>query len=107
MAYILVINTCPDMNSAKEIADTLVGADLAACVTILPAGLSVYRWLGQIESAEEHVLLIKSHDDLYVQLETMIQSLHPYELPEIIAVPISNGSPDYLNWLRDNLNIQE
>lgn len=107
MTYILVINTCPDLNTAKEIADALVGADLAACINIMPAGLSVYRWLGEIESAEEHVLLIKSHDDHYEHLESMIQSLHPYELPEIIVVPISNGSPEYLNWLRDSLNILE
>lgn len=96
------MNTCPDQKTAKEVAENLIKNNLAACVNILPKALSVYRWEGEIESAEEFLLLIKTREDRFPQVEKMIKKLHPYELPEIIAVPVTQGSPDYLNWLDQN-----
>lgn len=107
MSFTLILNTCPDQNTAMQIAESLVRDNLAACVNILPAGLSVYRWQGKIESAEEHLLIIKTHSDLYTKVEQSILQLHPYELPEIIAVPITRGLPAYLDWLAENVNQQE
>ncbi len=105
MSFVLIMNTCPDLKTARQIAENLINEKLAACVNIMPAGLSVYRWQGKVESAEENLLLIKTHEDKYPEVETMIQKLHPYELPEIIAVPITRGLPDYLSWL--NMEITE
>ncbi len=105
MSFVLIMNTCPDPKTAGHIAEKLVHNKLAACVHIQPAGLSIYRWQGKIESTEENLLLIKSHEDKYPEVEKMIQKLHPYELPEIIAVPITKGLPDYLSWL--NMDMTE
>ncbi|HEY8157185.1 MAG TPA: divalent-cation tolerance protein CutA [Methylobacter sp.] len=71
----------------------------AACVNILPGITSVYAWQGQIESAQEHLLLIKAHKDHYQSIETTLRNHHPYELPEIIAVSIDRGLPGYLKWI--------
>ena len=101
------MSTCPDQKTARKIAENLIDAELAACVNILPAGLSIYRWQGKVESAEENLLLIKTYKNNYSQVETMIQNLHPYELPEIIAVPITTGSPEYLGWLSENVSMLE
>lgn len=107
VSYILILNTCPDQQTARNIADALVEADQAACVNILPAGLSIYRWQGKIESAEEHLLIIKTHEEHYPHIETVIQNLHPYELPEIIAVPVIKGLPDYLTWIGESVKVSE
>ncbi len=95
----LILTTCPDAEIAETIAKTLVSEGLAACVNILPPLRSVYTWRGKIASATEHLLLIKSTKHRYSALQERIQALHPYELPEIIAVPIVDGLPDYLSWL--------
>ena len=105
MSFIMIMSNCPDQRTAREIAENLIDKKLAACVNIQPAGLSIYRWQGRVESAEEHLLLIKTLEDHYPKVETMIKKLHPYELPEIIAVPITSGLPDYLSWL--NMDITE
>ena len=97
--YLLILNTCPDLPTAQTLAEGLVRDRLAACVNILPSLLSTYRWHGEIESAEEHLLMIKTHSDRYSDLEQYIQQRHPYELPEIIAVPIVDGLPGYLAWI--------
>ncbi|MEF3075102.1 divalent-cation tolerance protein CutA [Methylobacter sp. Wu1] len=91
--------TCPDKDTAEKIARLLVMDQLAACVNILPGILSVYTWQGQVESAQEHLLLIKSRKDHYLSLEKAIRDNHPYEIPEIIAVPVEAGLPEYLNWI--------
>jgi len=91
--------TCPDQATAEKIARLLVESSLAACVNILPNLTSVYSWNGQIESAEEHLLMIKSPQAAYKAIETAIRSQHPYELPEIIAVPVVQGLPEYINWI--------
>lgn len=98
-AALLVLTTLPDRAHAEALASALVEARLAACVSILAPCRSVYRWQGKTESAEEVPLLIKTTVAGYAALETAIRARHPYELPEIIAVPISHGLPAYLGWV--------
>ena len=100
--YQLVLCTCPDRESAQLIAEQLVGQKLAACVNILPGVISVYRWQGNIEESDEHMLVIKTVSDAFEELANTINELHPYELPEVIGVPIESGSLDYLNWISEN-----
>jgi periplasmic divalent cation tolerance protein len=95
----LILCTCPDKDVAEKIARLLVTEKLAACVNILPGIQSVYRWREHIESAQEHLLLIKANKDYYPAIETCIKSHHPYETPEIVAVSIDNGLPEYLHWI--------
>lgn len=99
--YQLVITTCPDAPLAETIARALVGERLAACVNVLPPMQSVYRWRGQIESATEQLLIVKTRVADYGAVQQRIGELHTYELPEVIAVPIVNGLPAYLAWLED------
>jgi periplasmic divalent cation tolerance protein len=99
MEPLLIITNCPDEEVANAIALALVEEKLAACVNLLPRVQSVYRWQGAVESASEIPLLIKTTAACYAALEARIRELHPYEIPEIIAVPISHGLPAYLNWL--------
>ena len=96
---LLVIANCPDEACANRIALGVVEAGLAACVNLLPRVQSVYRWQGNIESASEVPLLIKTTAGRYTELETAIRELHPYDVPEIIALPIAQGLPAYLDWL--------
>ncbi len=97
--YQIVFCTCPDKDTAEKIASLLVENNVAACVNIVPNITSIYRWQGQLERAEECLLLIKARQDTYSVLETLIKKHHPYQLPEIIAVAIERGLPDYLNWI--------
>jgi periplasmic divalent cation tolerance protein len=99
MSALLVLTNCPDEAVAGQIAEALIDARLAACVNILAPCRSLYRWQGKLESASEIPLLIKTTAASYPALETAIRQLHPYDLPEIIALPIERGLPDYLNWL--------
>jgi periplasmic divalent cation tolerance protein len=99
MEALLILTNCPDEESANAIALALVEARLAACVNILPRIQSVYRWQGAVESATEIPLFIKSTVTNYPALEAAIKALHPYAVPEIIALPITQGLPAYLNWL--------
>jgi periplasmic divalent cation tolerance protein len=96
---LLVFTNMPDRDSAERLARTLVESRLAACVNILAPCGSIYSWKGAVESADEHPLLIKTTRDRYAALEERIRSGHPYELPEIIAVPVGAGLPDYLQWV--------
>lgn len=95
----LVLTTCPNRRAADRIARALVGERLAACVNIVPVARSVYRWRGRVESAREFLLVIKSLKRAYARLEKRLRALHPYELPEVIAVPIADGSRPYLAWI--------
>ena len=97
--YYVILNTCPDLETAEAIANTLVDEELAACVNIIPGVRSVYIWEGQRTTSQEHLLLIKAMASDYEAIEETILELHPYELPEVIAVSISAGLPDYLDWL--------
>ncbi len=101
--HLLIYCTCPDQDSAQSVADTLVDKGLAACVNILPAVHSVYRWQGKRENAQEYLLTIKTRHNAYGALEQAIVNLHPYELPEIIAVPITHGLAGYLAWIDENV----
>lgn len=104
MPHRLIITTCPNMDVARTLADALVTERLAACVNILPAGLSVYEWKGRVERESEYLLLIKSRSDRLSQLEQRVCELHPYELPELIAVPIKEGLSSYLSWIDSQLD---
>ena len=95
----LVLCTCPDQATAQNIAEQLVDKQLAACVSILPGLTSLYQWQGKRETAQEYLLLIKTSYAVYETLEQTLTALHPYELPEIIAVPIERGSTAYLDWI--------
>jgi periplasmic divalent cation tolerance protein len=99
MPTLLVLTNCPDEDSANALALALVESRLAACVNILPRLQSIYRWQGKIESAPEIPLLIKSTAAAYPALEVRIRELHPYEVPEIVALAIDRGLPEYLNWV--------
>lgn len=99
MDALLILTNCPDEETANAIALAVVEQKLAACVNILPRVESIYRWQGAVEAASEIPLLIKSTAERYPALEAAIRERHPYDLPEIIAVPISAGLPAYLNWL--------
>lgn len=96
---LLVLTHLPDEVSAQALATTLVTGRLAACVSVLMPCRSVYRWRGRIETAPEVPLLIKTTAERYAELETAIRAGHPYELPDIIAVPIDRGLPGYLDWV--------
>lgn len=96
---LLILTTMPDETSARALARSLVSANMAACVNLLPQMTSIYEWKGQAEEGTEHLLLIKSTQERYPDLETAIRDQHPYELPEIIATPITHGLPEYLNWI--------
>lgn len=97
--FCMVLSTCPNAEVANTIAHELVQRGLAACVNVLPSIRSVYTWKGKVETASEHLLLVKSHTRQYKAIEALIRELHPYELPEIIAVPIAGGLDKYLSWL--------
>jgi len=96
---LLVLTNLPDEAGAHALATALIEAKLAACVNILAPCRSVYRWQGRIEDATEVPLLIKTTAERYPALEAAIRAQHPYELPEIIAVPVDRGLPDYLAWV--------
>lgn len=99
MDALLVLTNLPDDASANALAAHLIEARLAACVNILAPCRSVYRWEGKTETASEVPLLIKTTTARYADLQAAIQKQHPYELPEIIAVPLQHGLPDYLAWV--------
>ena len=100
----IVLCTVPDRETANTISNALVAEQLAACVNIIPGITSVYRWKGVVEKDDELLLLIKAAVSSWPRLEQRIQALHPYELPEIIAVPIQTGQKDYIQWIIDSLN---
>ncbi len=102
---LLVFCTCPDHDTALRIAKALVDQQLAACVNVVPGLTSVYRWQGQRETAQEVLLLIKTRQAVYPELEAALLALHPYELPEIIAVPIAAGLPAYLSWIETSTGV--
>lgn len=98
---LLVMTNCPDVAMAKALARRLVEHRLAACVNILPGVQSVYRWQGEIEEAAEVTLSIKTVGARYAELEKAIKLSHPYDVPEIIAIPIARGDVVYLQWIAE------
>jgi periplasmic divalent cation tolerance protein len=99
METLLVLTNLPDETQAQQLARSLVEQRVAACVNVLAPCHSVYRWQGAVETATEVPLLIKTSAARYAALEAAIRAGHPYELPEIIAVPMSRGLPEYLQWV--------
>lgn len=96
---IVVLVTVPNAEVAARLADTLVGEALAACVNVLPQLRSTYRWQGRIEHDDEQLCLVKTTRDHFERLRARIVELHPYEVPEVIALPIVAGHAPYLAWL--------
>ena len=103
MNYQLVLCTCPNDNVAKEIAKHLVTEKLAACVNITSGITSIYTWQGQVESTQEVQLIIKSTEEHFELISKAISTLHPYDIPEIIALNIQQGDTNYLNWITESL----
>ena len=99
MSTLLVLTNLPDCAAAERLADLVVEQRLAACVNILAPCRSVYRWKGAVQHDEEHPMLIKTTTERYPELEKALRAGHPYELPEIVAVPIERGLPAYLEWV--------
>ena len=99
MEALLILTTLPDQDAARQLARQLVEARLAACVNILSPCASVYRWDAAVREEAEIPLLIKTTADRYAAVETFLQEHHPYELPEIVALPIVQGLPGYLDWV--------
>ena len=100
---IVVLSTCATKGDAERLARALVEGRLAACVNVVPGLNSFYRWKGVIESSAEFLLLIKTSRDLFPALRAEMEKLHPYEVPELLALPVVEGAENYLNWVTANL----
>jgi len=98
-AYLVVFVTTSGYEEARRIADALVSQRKAACVNIVPQVKSLFRWKGKIEDAEESLLVIKTRAKLFPEVMNLVKSIHSYEVPEIIALSITEGNPDYLKWI--------
>ena len=103
--FVIVLTNLPDREAALRLAHELVAKRLAACVNVLAECTSVYRWRGAVENAREVPLLIKTRAARYPEVEAAIRGLHPYELPEIIAVPVVRGFEGYLQWIADETSL--
>ena len=102
---VIVLTNLPDRETAVKLANELVARKLAACVNVLSECTSVYRWKGTIKNAREVPVLIKTRAARYAEVEAAIRGLHPYELPEIVAVPVVRGGDDYLQWVADETSV--
>ena len=100
---IVVLTSCAAKADAERLARALVEGRLAACVNVVPGVRSVYHWKGAMESGEEFLLIIKTSRDLFGPLREEMEKLHPYELPELLALPVVAGAENYLSWLQSNL----
>jgi periplasmic divalent cation tolerance protein len=101
---IVVFSTCFTQEEAGRIARKLIEERLAACVNVAPGIRSFYRWKGVIEEAGECLLVIKTSRDLFDRLRLELEKAHTYEVPEVMAVPVVEGAPNYMNWLENELN---
>ena len=99
---LLALSTLPDRETAQRISNQLVTEKLAACANILPGIESIYRWKENIETGNETLVFFKLSEDRQSDFQEKLRSLHPYEVPEIIFVPVSNGLPEYLRWVVDS-----
>lgn len=106
-SFIQVFVSCESMQQAKTMVDSLLNDQIIACAQILPTVKSFYRWQGRIETAEECLLLLKSTAAQFTRIEQTIKKLHSYQVPEIIAVPLVNGSTEYLNWINEQIKPQD
>ncbi|WP_090718421.1 divalent-cation tolerance protein CutA [Nitrosomonas sp. Nm166] len=107
MEFILIITNFPDKAGAVALAETLIDQHLAACVNVQSPCASIYRWQGKTELAEELPVLIKTQRQHYERIEQLIKMMHPYELPEVIMVPIVGGLPAYLQWIASETSLSD
>jgi periplasmic divalent cation tolerance protein len=99
---LIVLVTVPTREVSSRIAHSLISERLAACVNVIPGVESIYRWEGEVTSDSELLLIIKTTDERYVDLEGRVKALHPYATPEVIGFRIERGSEEYLKWLRES-----
>lgn len=103
MSHVVVLVTGPSADEAERIGRALVEERLAACANLIPSISSAYWWKGKIEEATEALLVLKTRQDLVERLVTRVRALHSYTVPEVIALPILGGNPDYLRWIDDSV----
>ena len=103
---LIALSTCPDESTATRIAECLVSERLAACVNRLPAGRSTYFWDGRLQDDAEILLIIKTTGRRLAELTQRLKALHPYELPELVALPAVGGNEGYLEWVRESVRKQ-
>jgi periplasmic divalent cation tolerance protein len=99
---LVALSTFPDAETARRISNELVAGSFAACANILPAVESIYRWKGNIENGTETLVFFKLSEDRRTAFQEKMRSLHPYEVPEVIFIPLAGGLPEYLRWVADN-----
>src|SRR5437762_14115034 len=99
---LLALSTFPDTEIARRISNQLVSERFAACANILPSVESIYRWKDKVESGNETLVFFKLSEDRQLAFQDKLRSLHPYEVPEIIFVPVANGLPEYIAWVVDS-----
>lgn len=105
--FCLILCTCPDIELAKCLAERLVSERLAACVNLFPGVLSVYAWEGEIEKTQEVQLFIKTQAQCCDAIFDFMKAHHPYEVPELLRIPISGGSESYLAWIKDGVGVPQ
>ena len=105
-AYLVIFITTSSYEEARKIADVLVSQRKAACVNIVPKVNSLFRWKGKIEDAEESLLVVKTRAKLFPEIISTVKGIHSYEVPEIIALPIVQGNPGYLQWINEETREQ-
>ena len=99
---LLALSTFPDRETAQRVSNQVVAEKFAACANILAAVESIYRWKGKVETGNETLVIFKLSEDRQSAFQEKVRSLHPYEVPEIIFFPVSNGLPEYLHWVADS-----
>jgi periplasmic divalent cation tolerance protein len=104
---VLILTTVPDTTAGEAMARALVDERLAACVNVLPAMTSVYRWQGVVERATEHQIVIKTTRARVAAVQARLGELHSYDLPEFLVLDVAGGSPGYLDWIRDEVRIED
>jgi periplasmic divalent cation tolerance protein len=101
----VLLSTCPDAATAERIARELVGASLVACVNIVPGLRSIYRWNGAVQLDEEVLMVLKTAADRVPEARERLVELHPYDVPEVVALPVADGHHPYLQWVADSTRI--
>ena len=104
---IVVLSTCSNEADAGRVARALVESRLAACASVVPGIRSYYRWKGELETSDEALLVIKTSRELFGALKAELEKIHPYDVPEILALPVVEGAENYLNWIDANLRGKE
>ena len=106
MSALVVLVTAPSTDAALSLGRALVDERLAACVSVVPGITSIFAWEGKREEAAEALLVIKTESRRYAALEQRVQELHPYSVPEVLALTVEAGSPAYVQWVRDSVTVE-